>query len=108
MTGCFDRVGWSQYIQRAMDTMRRILISLTLLIACAGSSQTPSQPDHTSHAAQFVTADDGGRLEVLDFGGTGRPMILLSGLGSDAHEWDFFAPKLVPQFHVYAITRRGF
>jgi non-heme chloroperoxidase len=46
-------------------------------------------------------------LEVLDFGGSGRPLVLLAGLGNTGHIFDRFAPKLVDQFHVYAITRRG-
>ena len=48
------------------------------------------------------------KLEVLDWGGTGRPVILLAGLGADAHVFDTFAPKLTPAYHVYGITRRGF
>ena len=47
------------------------------------------------------------RLEVLDFGGSGPPLVLLAGLGNTAHRFDAFAPKLIDQFHVYAITRRG-
>ncbi len=61
-----------------------------------------------SNATQFVQVEPGVKLQVLDWGGTGRPVILLAGLGSDVHEWDSFAAKLVPKYHVYAITRRGF
>jgi pimeloyl-ACP methyl ester carboxylesterase len=48
------------------------------------------------------------RLEVLDWGGTGRPLVLLAGGGDTAHVFDDFAPKLTRDFHVYGITRRGF
>jgi pimeloyl-ACP methyl ester carboxylesterase len=48
------------------------------------------------------------KLEVLDWGGTGRPLVLLSGLGDTAHVFDKFAPKLTGKYHVYGITRRGF
>ena len=48
------------------------------------------------------------RLEVLDWGGSGRPLVLLAGGGDTAHVFDDFAPKLTPSFHVYGITRRGF
>jgi pimeloyl-ACP methyl ester carboxylesterase len=44
----------------------------------------------------------------LDYGGTGRPIIFLSALGPDGHEWDQFAPKFTKSNHVYAISRRGF
>jgi pimeloyl-ACP methyl ester carboxylesterase len=49
-----------------------------------------------------------GLLEVLDWGGTGRPLVLLAGGGDTAHVFDDFAPKLTSDFHVYGITRRGF
>jgi pimeloyl-ACP methyl ester carboxylesterase len=48
------------------------------------------------------------RLEVLDWGGQGHPLVLLSGLGNTAHVFDDIAPKLTGKFHVYGITRRGF
>src|SRR5579875_445751 len=57
---------------------------------------------------QSVAVEKDVRLEVLDWGGTGRPLVLLSGLGSDAHVYDALAPKLTGHFHVYAVTRRGF
>jgi non-heme chloroperoxidase len=64
--------------------------------------------DSSAHSLRFVTVAPGVRLEVLDWGGTGRPVVLLSGLGDNAHVYDQFAPKLVGRYHVYAITRRGF
>jgi len=47
-------------------------------------------------------------LEVLDWGGSGRPIVLLAGGGNTAHVFDDFAPKLTAHYHVYGITRRGF
>jgi pimeloyl-ACP methyl ester carboxylesterase len=55
-----------------------------------------------------VTVEKGVRLEVLDWGGSGRPLVLLAGGGNTAHVFDDFAPKLTVSFHVYGITRRGF
>jgi non-heme chloroperoxidase len=48
------------------------------------------------------------KLEVLDWGGTGRPLVLLAGMGDTAHVFDEFAPKLTAKYHMYGITRRGF
>jgi pimeloyl-ACP methyl ester carboxylesterase len=48
------------------------------------------------------------KLEVLDWGGTGRPLIFLAGNGLTAHDFDSFAPKFTSSHHVYGITRRGF
>jgi pimeloyl-ACP methyl ester carboxylesterase len=64
--------------------------------------------DRTPHSAQFVTVDNNVKLEVLDWGGLGRPLVLLAGLGGTAHGFDQFALKLIPSYHVYGITRRGF
>jgi non-heme chloroperoxidase len=47
-------------------------------------------------------------LQVLDFGGSGQPIILLAGLGNTGHVYDNFAPKLTNLGHIYAITRRGY
>jgi len=59
------------------------------------------------HSIQFVDVGNGVKLEVLDWGGTGRPVVLVPGLGNTAH-FDRFALKLIAQNHVYGITRRGF
>lgn len=64
--------------------------------------------DSAPHSVQFVTVDDNVKLEVLDWGGSGRPLVLLAGLGDTAHVFDKFAPKLTATYHVYGITRRGF
>lgn len=63
--------------------------------------------DPAQHTIQFVTVDKDVRLEVLDFGGSGRPLVFLAGGGNSAHVWDTFAPKFTPPYHVYAITRRA-
>ena len=48
------------------------------------------------------------RLEVVDWGGSGRAIVLLAGGGDTAHVYDQFAPKLTTEYHVLGITRRGF
>jgi pimeloyl-ACP methyl ester carboxylesterase len=70
--------------------------------------ETAWKIDPSPHTVQFVTVDKDVKLEVLDWGGTGRPLVLLTGLGNDAHVFDKFAPKLTDKYHVYGITRRGF
>jgi pimeloyl-ACP methyl ester carboxylesterase len=35
-------------------------------------------------------------------------MVLVPGLGNTAHVFDTFAQKLIPKYHVYGVTRRGF
>jgi len=64
--------------------------------------------DPSSHQVQFIIVEYGVRLEVLDWGGTGRPVVLLAGSGNTAHVFDDFALQLNGFCHVYGITRRGY
>jgi pimeloyl-ACP methyl ester carboxylesterase len=64
--------------------------------------------DPSPHTVQLVTVDKDIRLEVLDWGGSGGPVVLLAGLGNTAHIFDKLAPKFAANHHVYGITRRGF
>lgn len=57
---------------------------------------------------RFVEVGDGVKIEVLDWGSSGRPVILLAGSGNTGHVFEDFAPKLADCCHVYAITRRGY
>lgn len=64
--------------------------------------------DPSPHKVRFVTVDSRVKLEVLDWGGTGRPVLLLAGNGNSAHVFDSLAGKLAESYHVYGVTRRGF
>jgi non-heme chloroperoxidase len=61
-----------------------------------------------SYHVQFIEVEDGVKLEVVDWGGSGRPVVLLAGLGANAHTYDKFAVRLTPSYRVFGITRRGF
>lgn len=83
-----------------------LVLAFLLLPVCA--QESPSWQDPSKHRVQFVTVEDGVRLEVLDWGGSGRPVVLLAGSGNTAHAFDDVAPKMTGWCHVYGITRRGF
>jgi non-heme chloroperoxidase len=83
------------------------VLSIALSVALH-AQQLPPWKDSSPHTTRFVTVEEGVRLEVLDWGGSGRPLVLLAGGGDTAHVFDDFAPKLTSSFHVYGITRRGF
>jgi pimeloyl-ACP methyl ester carboxylesterase len=84
-------------------------LSILLFAASAACAQTPSEwQDPSPHHIQFVDVQENVKLEVLDWGGSGRAIVFLPGLGNTAHVFDDFAPKLTGAFHVYGITRRGF
>jgi pimeloyl-ACP methyl ester carboxylesterase len=85
----------------AVTLLRPTLAVLALL-------QLTPWVDPTPHRVQLVPVGEGVQLEVLDFGGTRRPIVLLAGLGNTAHVFDEFAPKLTSLGHIYAITRRGY
>lgn len=83
-------------------------LALALLADLTGVAQTPAWQDPSKHQVQFVTVEKDVRLEVLDWGGTGRSIVLLAGSGNTAHVFDDIAPKLAMLGRVYGITRRGF
>jgi len=63
--------------------------------------------DTAKHEVSSITVDEGVQLEVLDFGGSGTPIVLLPGLGATAHSFDELGPLLARKQRVFAITRRG-
>src|SRR5436190_12996210 len=69
------------------------------------SSEAPR--DKSPHKSGFVNAN-GIKMNYLDWGGTGDVIILLAGLGNDAHVFDEIAPSFTDKFHVIGLTRRGF
>src|SRR5579864_5356115 len=78
------------------------------LIACAALTQNgPSSQGETALNTQFVAVQPDVKLEVLDWGGSGRNLVLLAGGGNTAHVYASLASKLATQFHVFGITRRG-
>jgi pimeloyl-ACP methyl ester carboxylesterase len=90
--------------------MERLLsiLCLSLFTASPGASQQAHDTwrDPSSHQVRSVTLDENVQLEVLDWGGNGRALVLLAGYLT-AHAYDGFAPKLTEFAHVYGITRRG-
>jgi non-heme chloroperoxidase len=94
-----------------MGDRRWARAAILLLVSfpwCLSAQQPAPWHDPSPHSIQFVTVDDNVRLEVLDWGGPGRAVVLLAGLGDTAHVFDDFALKLTSEYHVYGITRRGF
>jgi non-heme chloroperoxidase len=84
------------------------LLTSAMAVSTVYAQESALWRDPSKHTVQFVTVEEGVQLEVLDWGGTGRAVVLLAGLGWTAHVFDDFAPKLTDSYHVYAITRRGY
>ena len=122
---------------RALETLRKVAVACTLLLAFGlgswaqtaraedppastisdkddrgrgGSNPPAACRDTTPHKIKFVRVEAGVSLEVVDWGGEHKPrtMVLLTGLGDNAHVYDQFAQQFTDSFHVIGITRRGF
>jgi hypothetical protein len=105
------RSGTSQRTNKPMRCCRQAVFSIlfvALIVTPAYSQASALWRDPSSHVVRLVTVERGVRLEVLDWGGSGKPVVLLAGGGNTAHVFDEFAPKLAANHHVYGITRRGF
>lgn len=95
-------------IRRLLGFGRAIALVGVLSVVAVGQSGPVSWQDPSKHEVRFVTVEEGVRLEVLDWGGSGPAVVLLAGSGHTAHVYDDFAPKLTDCCHVYGITRRGY
>ena len=78
-----------------------------LAVAAAAPRQQTEWKDPSPHAVKLVTVDTDVQLEVLDWGGSGRAVLLLAGGGDTAHVFDDLAPTLAARYRVVGITRRG-
>lgn len=87
------------------------LLAVSVLAVVASWSMARAEPtpwhDPSPHRVRFVTVAPNVQLETLDWGGRGKPVVLLAGGGNTAHAFDDFALKLTDRYHVYGITRRG-
>jgi non-heme chloroperoxidase len=82
------------------------VVGVSFLAQRPGSQVSAQWRDPSPHQVRWTTVDSSVRLEVLDWGGSGPPLVLL-GCYLTAHVHDAFAPKLTNRFHVYGVTRRG-
>ena len=95
-------------------------LSLTaaMLVVASCASAPPRGEVSPSHAPATWTdagghrngrlAIDGTWIHYVDYGGAGRPLVFLAGLGNTAHVFDDFAPRFTDAFRVIAVTRRGY
>ena len=75
-----------------------VLATFSVLAVAQASMPPPSR---------FATVN-GARLEYLDWGGSGPPLLFLAGLGSTAHIFEDLAPEFKSNHRCLALTRRGF
>ena len=97
---------WIAPVPRCNQLIGSVLFALLAVPLYSQSASAWNDP--SPHVTRFVSVDKDVRLEVLDWGGSGRLIVLLAGGGNTAHVFDDFAPRLRAHNHVYGITRRGF
>jgi pimeloyl-ACP methyl ester carboxylesterase len=86
-------------------------LAASVLFVMAAASSTSAQQnewrDPSTHKSSLVTVEAGVQLEVLDWGGSGRALLLMHGGGDSAHVFDDMAPVLAKRYRVVGFTRRG-
>lgn len=116
-TGSNVKVTWTEFRVRYVGTLDSRLETIHGTWTEEGTSQPldlaradkrAQWRDESAHTVRLVRIERDVRLEALDWGGKGRPIVLLAGNGNTAHVFDQIAPKLTGEYHVYGITRRGF
>jgi non-heme chloroperoxidase len=84
--------------------MRRSLTILALVsVLSEGNSHARAESwlDPSPHNATMITVQPNVAVEMLDWGGSGKSLVLIAGIGGTAHTFDDFALLLTPHFHVY-------
>lgn len=84
------------------------MLKKRLLIATCLASLAAHPPAYAAPVAGMVPIENDIKVEVLDWGGSGPPLVFLAGFGGTAHTFEGLAERFTASHHVYAITRRGF
>lgn len=74
--------------------------------ARAKDATGPAWVDTSPHVSAYAEGD-GVRLNYLDWGGNGPPLVMVHGIANSPHNFDDLAPLLRNRFHVLAYARRG-
>ena len=87
-----------------LKTCLIFIVTIVFFSAC----NIANKKTGVAYQTKFVNGSTNNKIEILDFGGTGKSILFLTGLGNSAHVFVDFAPKFRDKYHVYAMTRRGF
>jgi pimeloyl-ACP methyl ester carboxylesterase len=88
--------------------MRAMLQMFGLVHLALAVSLSVAAADTSPHKSAFVEAN-GVKLHYLEWSGSGKQgvLLMLAGLGNDAHVFDGFAVRFTDRYRVLALTRRG-
>ena len=88
------------FARRHMNRFIWLALTLSTFPGRATAQVTCPAPN-----GRMVTVASGVRLEVIEWGGAGTPLLFLSGMGQTAHAFDPFAPKFADRHRV--VESRG-
>jgi len=83
-------------------------VCCAFVLVCTGFIYGQPQDKIIPPEIIYVDLEPGVRLEVLDWGGQGEPIMFLAGLGNTAHVYEDFAHHFTGEYRVYGLTRRGY
>ena len=81
--------------------MKTLAVAFVLVVQAFSPAVGAAAPSD-----RFLTVN-GLRLHLVDWGGSGPPLILLHGIARHAHTFDHIAPELGRKYHVLALDMRG-
>jgi pimeloyl-ACP methyl ester carboxylesterase len=92
---------------------RLSVLTAAIVLAGAGAAaqakgNAPAAPafvDSSPHRSYYIEGH--ARLECLDWGGDGPPLVMVHDLGDSPHIFDDLANQLRGTYHLYAYARRG-
>ena len=87
--------------------MKKLSLLVYLCILVLSTAHSNEWLDKSPHKIHYVEMDDKIKLEVVDWGGNGTPLVFLAGLALNAHTFDHFAPRFTDSYRVIGITRVG-
>jgi pimeloyl-ACP methyl ester carboxylesterase len=81
-----------------------LILIFTLFLNMVNASE---RVDTTPHKIHYVEMDDSIKLEVVDWGGKGTPLIFLAGFTLNAHTFAPLVSSFIDSHRVIGITRVG-
>ncbi len=87
--------------------MKKLSLLAYLCILVLNTAHSNEWIDKSPHEIHYVEMDDKIKLEVVDWGGEGTPLVFLAGLALNAHTFDPLVSSFTDSYRVIGISRVG-